>query len=104
MSSKAAHHRGLVAKQTDQMRRFKALEKDVLDFIGDMRKESQADGRWLSIAVTQLELGIMAANRAVADGKYPEDVPEPDKVASPAADVIMVAAPAVPAVETASPA
>ena len=50
------------------------LTEDVLFArLTEIMRGIETDGRWHAIAVTQIELGFMAARRAVRDGKRTDE-------------------------------
>lgn len=59
-------YRDLSQEEIDAMNAVKAEGERLKDMIYDMRHTDGLDQRWLSIAETHLQQGIMAAVRAVA--------------------------------------
>lgn len=49
----------------DLVNRNKKLEELVLRVIDELQSNSNCDGRWVSIARTDIEKGFMALNRAI---------------------------------------
>ncbi len=74
---KISGYRELDQIEIDAMNELKALEKKMLDYLVELANASSPpsparadryhhDGRWLSIARTHIQQGVMAACRAVA--------------------------------------
>lgn len=62
-------YRDLTQEEIALMNRIKSLGDELGSLIWDLREENnhlEIDGRWLSIAETHLQQGIMAAVRSVA--------------------------------------
>lgn len=62
-------YRDLTQEDIALMNRIKSLGDELGSLIWDLRKENnhlEIDGRWVSIAETHLQQGIMAAVRSVA--------------------------------------
>lgn len=59
-------YRDLSQSEIDAMNSVKAQGEELRQMIDAMRADKQLDQRWVSIAETHLQQGIMAAVRAVA--------------------------------------
>lgn len=59
-------YRDLSQSEIDAMNSVKAQGEELRQMIDSMRADKQLDQRWVSIAETHLQQGIMAAVRAVA--------------------------------------
>lgn len=63
---KISGYRDLTQEEIDQMNALKAVGTQLGFLIKNMKQDSDVDQRWLSIAETHLQQGIMAAVRSVA--------------------------------------
>ena len=63
---KISGYRDLNQEEIDLMNEAKALGEDLRLLISDLRNRESIDQRWVSIAETHLQQGIMAAVRSVA--------------------------------------
>ena len=59
-------YRDLTEVEIDAMNAVKAEGERLLFLIEEMRENKQLDQRWVSIAETHLQQGVMAAVRAIA--------------------------------------
>ena len=59
-------YRDLTQNEINAMNLVKSLGNELGDMIRDMRTDKELDQRWVSIAETHLQQGIMAAVRAIA--------------------------------------
>ena len=63
---KISGYRDLTQEEIDQMNALKAVGTQLGLLIKNMKQDPDVDQRWLSIAETHLQQGIMAAVRSVA--------------------------------------
>lgn len=63
---KISGYRDLTQEEIDQMNALKAVGTQLGFLIKNMKQDPDVDQRWLSIAETHLQQGIMAAVRSVA--------------------------------------
>lgn len=63
---KISGYRDLTQEEIDQMNALKAVGTQLGFLIDSMKQDPDVDQRWLSIAETHLQQGIMAAVRSVA--------------------------------------
>ena len=63
---KISGYRELTQEEIDQMNALKAVGTQLGFLIKNMKQDPDVDQRWLSIAETHLQQGIMAAVRSVA--------------------------------------
>ena len=63
---KISGYRELTQEEIDQMNALKAVGTQLGILIKNMKQDPDVDQRWLSIAETHLQQGIMAAVRSVA--------------------------------------
>lgn len=63
---KISGYRDLSQAEIDAMNAIKVKGEELRYLIEEMRDNSQLDQRWVSVAETHLQQGIMAAVRAVA--------------------------------------
>lgn len=63
---KISGYRELTQEEIDQMNALKAVGTQLGFLIDSMKQDPDVDQRWLSIAETHLQQGIMAAVRSVA--------------------------------------
>ena len=63
---KISGYRELTQEEIDQMNALKAVGAQLGLLIKNMKQDPDVDQRWLSIAETHLQQGIMAAVRSVA--------------------------------------
>lgn len=63
---KISGYRDLTQEEIDQMNALKAVGTQLGLLIKNMKQDPDVDQRWLSIAETHLQQGIMAAIRSVA--------------------------------------
>ena len=63
---KISGYRELTQEEIDQMNALKAVGTQLGLLIKNMKQDPDVDQRWLSIAETHLQQGIMAAVRSVA--------------------------------------
>ena len=63
---KISGYRDLTQEEIDQMNAVKAVGTQLGLLIKNMKQDPDVDQRWLSIAETHLQQGIMAAVRSVA--------------------------------------
>lgn len=59
-------YRELDAKEIDAMNKVKSLGEECEAVLAILRNRAEYDQRWLSIATTHLQEGLMAAVRAIA--------------------------------------
>lgn len=59
-------YRTLTSLEIARMNEVKELEREVAALWVKLMAQSNTDGRWLSIAKTQLQLGFMAMTRGIA--------------------------------------
>lgn len=59
-------YRDLTQNEIDAMNLVKSLGSELGSMIKEMRTDKELDQRWVSIAETHLQQGIMAAVRAIA--------------------------------------
>jgi hypothetical protein len=62
----AKHHRGLLPEQVAKIEAIKAKEKELLSLLQDSAGDYGVGGRWTTIARENIELGVMAAVRAIS--------------------------------------
>lgn len=60
----------LTAKQTTQLTDLAAIEKTLMDALGKLRDDKEADPRRVATAITNVEQGFLWAAQAVRTGKY----------------------------------
>ena len=63
---KISGYRDLTQEEIDQMNALKAVGTQLDILVKNMKQDPDVDQRWLSIAETHLQQGIMAAVRSVA--------------------------------------
>ena len=63
---KITGYRDLSQSEIDDMNRIKRLGSDLGELINDIEKKNGIDRRWLNIAKTDLQKGMMSLTRAVA--------------------------------------
>lgn len=63
---KISGYRDLTQEEIDQMNALKAVGTQLGFLIMNMKQDPDVDQRWLSIAETHLQQGMMAAVRSVA--------------------------------------
>lgn len=63
---KISGYRDLTQEEIDQMNALKAVGTQLGFLVKNMKQDPDVDQRWLSIAETHLQQGIMAAVRSVA--------------------------------------
>ncbi len=63
---KISGYRDLTQEEIDQMNALKAVGTQLGFLIKNMKQDPDVDQRWLSIAETHLQQGIMTAVRSVA--------------------------------------
>ncbi len=63
---KIAGYRDLSQEEIDKMNEIKAKAVELGELVASMRAVSTYDQRWVSIGATDLQTGIMALTRAVA--------------------------------------
>lgn len=59
-------YRDLNQNEINTMNRCKAAGNDLKELIADLKQNPETDQRWVAIAETHLQQGIMAAVRCVA--------------------------------------
>lgn len=59
-------YRELTQEEIDLMNEAKALGENLRELISGLRRRESIDQRWVSIAETHLQQGIMAAVRSIA--------------------------------------
>lgn len=63
---KIVGYRELSEREIDLMNQVKELGKDMGNLVELLQHESTLDQRWISIGKTQLQQGLMALTRAIA--------------------------------------
>lgn len=63
---KITGYRQLNEQEADLMNRVKALGISLGELVGELRSYKELDQRWVSIGATDLQTGLMALTRAVA--------------------------------------
>ena len=63
---KITGYRQLTEAEAALMNRIKAHGEALGELIADLRTDNTLDGRWISIGATDLQTGLMALTRAVA--------------------------------------
>jgi hypothetical protein len=63
-------YRELSQAEIDAMNKIKALAAEVGDLVAALQAAPEPDGRWVSIAATDLQKGFMALTRAVAKPEF----------------------------------
>ena len=63
---KISGYRDLSQQEINDMNTIKAKGEELKSLIGALRENSELDQRWVSIAETHLQQGVMAAVRSVA--------------------------------------
>ena len=63
---KITGYRQLTEREIDDMNRIKAVGQDIEAVLEGLATNKDYDQRWLAIAKTELQQGLMAATRAVA--------------------------------------
>ena len=63
-------YRELTQDEIDQMNAVKAIGKSLGELIAQMRAMPNLDQRWVSIGATDLQTGLMALTRAVAQPTF----------------------------------
>jgi len=63
---KIAGYRDLTQEEIDLMNKIKLLGEDLRILVNELREHESLDQRWVSIGQTDLQTGIMALVRSVA--------------------------------------
>lgn len=64
--TKISGYRDLTQDEIDKMNESKRIGRELENMISDLRSDPSTDKRWVNIAETHLQQGIMAAVRSVA--------------------------------------
>lgn len=63
---KITGYRQLTEAEADLMNKIKSHGAGLAELIAELRNDKTLDGRWISIGATDLQTGLMALTRAVA--------------------------------------
>lgn len=66
MVDKVTGYRHLNDREIEQLNRAKGLGNQIGEYIDELADDPNIDGRWLSIARTDLQKGIMSLVRSIA--------------------------------------
>ena len=68
-------YRELSQSEIDAMNEIKSKGAELGELVAKLREMDGLDQRWLSIGATDLQTGLMALTRAVAQPKHPSNEP-----------------------------